>query len=123
MAATKAPYGAEERYNLRRGMGLGLPLLALEEEILLAVMAGQVTATLLGRELGRPESTINTYLYHVRIKAGALNLAHLVLMVAGIAPTPATLLPVQRRWRRRHYQLDEPGTAHSQTDEHTRARP
>lgn len=105
-AARRAPYGANERKIMRTGQGLGLPLLAYEEEIVLAVMAGHVTTKLLCHVLGRGQWTINAQLYQLRNKTGAINLAHLVLMVAGIVPTPANLLPVQRRWRREHYKLD-----------------
>lgn len=90
-----------------QGKGLGLPLNRRETEIVLAIMEGHTAAKALAAAVGLSQSSINACLYRVYAKSGANNIAHLVLMIAGIQPCPEALQPVQRTWRRKHYQLDK----------------
>lgn len=98
---------SKARYLVAKGKGLGLPLTARETQVVLAVMAGHTTAKSLADAIKRAEATCNNYLYQIYAKSGAVNMAQLVLMMTGVLPCPAALLPVQRIWRRKHYKLEE----------------
>lgn len=100
-------YPARTLRLIMRGDGLGLPLTAREAETVLAIMAGRITAKSIASALAVSKSSVDGYLYRIYAKSGADNMAHLVLMMTGVVPCPDNLLPVQRRWRRKHYKLDE----------------
>lgn len=107
--ASGAGYISKSRYLVSRGKGLGLPLTPREESTALALMDGKVTTDQLADALQCERGTVHWYLNQVYRKSGAVNLAHLVLMITGAVECPAALLPVQRAWRRKHYRLDAEG--------------
>lgn len=73
---------AKTQRMIALGAGFGLLLTQREMSVVLAIMEGHTCA-------------------------GAVNMAQLVLMMTGVLPCPAALLPVQRIWRRKHYKLEE----------------
>lgn len=78
-----------------------------ETDLVLAIMAGHTTAKELAPILLVSQATIYGALHKIYGKSGAINMPQLVLMITGILPCPAVLLPVQKTWRRQHYKLDE----------------
>lgn len=100
-------YPAKTLRLIMRGNGLGLPLVEREIATVLAIMDGHVTAKSIAGALAVSKSSVDGYLYRTYAKAGATNMAHLVLMMTGAVECPDTLLPVQRTWRRKHYKLEE----------------
>lgn len=98
---------AKAQRMIALGAGLGLLLTQREMSVVLAIMEGHTCAKALAAALGLSHSSANNYLYRVYAKSGAVNMAHLVLMITGVIECPDALLPVQRAWRRKHYKLDE----------------
>lgn len=97
---------AKAQRMIARGAGLGWPLTERERTVVLAIMDGHTCAKALATALSLSHSSANNYLYRVYAKAGAVNMAQLVLMMTGVIECPDALLPVQRTWRRKHYRLD-----------------
>lgn len=98
---------AKAQRMIARGAGLGWPLTERERTVVLALMEGHTCAKELARALSLSHSSVSNYLYRIYAKSGALNMAHLVLMMTGAVACPDALLPVQRTWRRKHYKLEQ----------------
>lgn len=103
----RKPGMAKAQRMIALGAGFGLLLTQREMSVVLAIMEGHTCAKALATALGLSQASANNYLYRAYAKSGAVNMAQLVLMMTGVLPCPAALLPVQRIWRRKHYKLDE----------------
>lgn len=80
---TPAKRHPSRRINRELAGLLGEPLSARERDTVTALLAGHVTAKAIGCALSLTESTVRAHLYHIYAKAGAINLADLVLMATG----------------------------------------
>jgi len=73
---------------IQLGEALGEPLTDREIEIVHLILAGHVTQTQLRQRLNISERTVQSHLYHIYAKTGAVNMVELVLMAAGYKPSP-----------------------------------